>query len=193
LLVGGFDECTANSYAIMKRMGLWKIFPVNSMQILDYQNKGSLPGEGVAFFAITGMPEDLCRSRIAALETFYNPENSGEAGDRIVEFLKASGLKPVDIDLAVVGMNGDRTGDRFYIDTLQHGGLKCGYAVFKHLCGEYDTASSFGLWLASEIIHAGKVPSTVFRAGPTPGKIRNVLLYNHLRGMNHALYLLQSC
>jgi hypothetical protein len=64
---------------------------------------------------------------------------------------------------------------------------------FKHLCGEYDTASSFALWLASLILKQQHIPAQLLQGNKIPGAIHNILIYNHLRGINHSLYLLEQC
>jgi hypothetical protein len=66
-------------------------------------------------------------------------------------------------------------------------------AEFKHLSGEYDTASSFALWLAAEVIHKQQVPFWIRANEYKSGKLKNILIYNHLRGVNHSFYLLSAC
>jgi len=66
-------------------------------------------------------------------------------------------------------------------------------AGLKHLCGEYDTASSFALWLASEIILAQRVPESILLGDRLPVRLNNILIYNQLRGINHSMILVSSC
>jgi 3-oxoacyl-[acyl-carrier-protein] synthase II len=63
-------------------------------------------------------------------------------------------------------------------------------ANYKHLCGEYPTSSAFALWLASNIIDKGTVPTIVADTTIAPKK---VLIYNHYQRNYHSLMLLSAC
>jgi len=191
VLAGGFDELTSNSYAITRRLGLWRTHPVNTLRLLYDAGKGALPGEGVAFFLLTGKPGNENMARLDAMHTFYNPAGGAACGKQLEGFIRKAGLEPGDINLVMLGLKGDVSGDALYSEALRHAGLRTNLAAFKHLCGEYDTATSFALWLSAEILRTGAVPAQV-SMGPAPGSVKNILIYNHLRGHNHALYLLSA-
>ena len=82
--------------------------------------------------------------------------------------------------------------DQVYNDVRNQLFMKKPQAWFKHLCGEYQTASSFGLWLAAMILKNGQVPETVLLDGTPPIKLRNILIYNHYRNLDHSLMLVSS-
>jgi hypothetical protein len=65
-------------------------------------------------------------------------------------------------------------------------------AGFKNLCGEYHTASAFGLWLASNIIKHQIVPEVCMFKGNSPSSIKNIILYNHFAGQQHSLMLVSE-
>jgi 3-oxoacyl-[acyl-carrier-protein] synthase II len=172
---------------------LWKTHPVNNLELIQYDNKGSLPGEGVAFYLLSGIKRDSHTAMIKSLKTFYKPQDYYMVGTEIIQFLAESDMKTGDIDLVVFGINGDVINDRVY-DHLMHKELRdlpCAY--YKHLCGEYDTSSAFALWLSSMILKDQNVPDDVRIGKDSPKKIENILIYNHLRNSNHALYLLSRC
>jgi 3-oxoacyl-[acyl-carrier-protein] synthase II len=193
ILAGGFDEITANSYAITKRLGLWKNPPVNSSSLAQYRNRGSLPGEGVAFFMLSGKKSVNDLAGLKSVKTFYKPEDHLAVEQYIRQFIGDAGVKIRDIDLVMLGINGDASADKAYYQLMEStlNGLPCAY--FKHLCGEYDTSSSFALWLASMVIKRQQIPACIHLGNGLPGNINNVLIYNHLRGVNHVLYLLERC
>ena len=93
----------------------------------------------------------------------------------------------------VNGLNGDEEGDRVY-HSMINGILKnsC-HTRYKHLCGEYDVANAFGLWLASKIVKTQTVPETVLVQNAPEGEIKTVLVYNHFRSSYQGLFLLESC
>jgi hypothetical protein len=65
---------------------------------------------------------------------------------------------------------------------------------FKHLCGEYDTATSFACWLASKILTTQVVPDYLYITTETqqirPSTVRHILLYNNYFDLNQSLMLL---
>jgi 3-oxoacyl-[acyl-carrier-protein] synthase II len=193
ILTGGFDEITPNSYAITKRLGMWKNKPVNNLRLYDYNSRGGLPGEGVAFFMLGGSKSKNDYAILKSLKTFYKPHDNSAILRTTRQFLDESGILPEAIDLVILGLNGDSRYDSIYYYLMQN--VFCGlpYTAFKHLCGEYDTASSFALWLASVILKGQKVPAAVSLGNKMPESLNRILIYNHLRGSNHALYLLERC
>jgi 3-oxoacyl-[acyl-carrier-protein] synthase II len=178
ILAGAFDEITINSYDITKRLGLWE---------------STIPGEGVAFFLLSGKRQSNSMAQLNALHTLFNPEKENVVEKEMHKFIKNAGLSVRDIDLIVMGMNRDPLTDGYYKHLM--GGMFEGKPVaeFKHLSGEYDTASSFALWLAAEVIHKQQVPFWIRANEYKSGKLKNILIYNHLRGVNHSFYLLSAC
>jgi 3-oxoacyl-(acyl-carrier-protein) synthase len=193
ILAGGFDELTPGSYAITRRLGLWKTKPVGSLSLLTCTGTGTLPGEGQAFFLLSGKkgPKDL--ARLISVRTLFAPANCEQVEEEILNFVSEAGLSLSDIDLAILGMNGDRSTDFYYHHLMKDRFRDTPSAGFKHLCGEYDTASSFALWLAAEVIHAQHVPESVLLHDRLPGRLNNLLIYNHLRGINHSMILVSTC
>jgi 3-oxoacyl-[acyl-carrier-protein] synthase II len=178
ILAGAFDEITVNSYDITKRLGLWD---------------KAIPGEGVAFFMLSGRKQLTSMAQLMALHTLFNPENEKRVEKEMHNFIKNAGLSVQDIDLVIMGMNGEPVTDGYYKNLME--GIFEGKPVarFKHLCGEYDTASSFALWLAAQVIHKQHVPGWIMANELKTGKPQNILIYNHLRGVNHSFYLLSAC
>ena len=178
ILAGAFDEITTNSYDITKRLGLWE---------------SAIPGEGVAFFMLSGKRQANSIAQLSALQTLFNPEKETTVEKEMHSFIMNAGLSTHDIDLVVMGINGDPLTDVYYkylMDGIFEGKPVAG---FKDLCGEYDTASSFALWLAAQVIHKQHMPEWIRVNEFKPGKLKNVLIYNHLRGVNHSFYLLSAC
>jgi 3-oxoacyl-(acyl-carrier-protein) synthase len=178
ILAGAFDEITTNSYDITKRLGLWD---------------STIPGEGVAFFMLSGKRQTNSMAQLNALYTLFNPEKENVVEKEMHKFINNAGLSAQDIDLIVMGINGDPLTDGYYKHLMD--GMFEGKPVakFKHLSGEYDTSSSFALWLATEVIHKQQIPEWIRANEYKPKKLKNLLIYNHLRGVNHSFYLLSAC
>lgn len=191
VLLGSMDEMTPNTFTILQRLGHYKQKPVNNLNLLNDHSRGSIAGEGSAFFLLSGNPGQKNYAKIDALVTLYKPQTKN-IPNHIVAFLEKSGKNPEDIDLVIMGLNGDPSNDAIY------SGIRTGLfknrpqAAFKQLCGEYHTASAFGLWLTAMILKNGRIPENVLIDGISTGKLRNILIYNHYRNLDHSLMLVSS-
>lgn len=193
VLTGGMDELTSQSFIITSRLGFWKKQAICNLRLLDYKSKGSLAGEGIVFFALGNRKNDKTLAKISAVTTLYKPQSPDIVKREISRFVRQTMGDAGNIDLVILGMNGDPVQDEIYrqVKSSLFNQVPCAY--YKHLCGEYDTSSSFALYLASMIIKEQHVPEVLKCDDRPVGKIRNVLLYNHLRNVNHAMLLISSC
>lgn len=193
LLIGGLDELTSDSFAITARLGFWKKKPIDSLYLLEDKSRGSLAGEGAAFFAISSKRNETTYAEIGIPGTFYKPGSYSDIENRITVFLQKNGIRNNNPDMILMGMNGDNSSDQIYYHLKENlfRGIPCGY--YKHLCGEYDTSVSFAAFLASQIIRNQSLPAMMRLDEKPAGKIENILIYNHLRGINHSLLLISSC
>jgi 3-oxoacyl-(acyl-carrier-protein) synthase len=191
VLLGGVDEMTPNTFAILQRLGQYKQKPVKISNLLQDSSRGAIAGEGAAFFMLSGIPGTKNYAKIQAIDTFYKPETD-QIPSIIEGFLQRSGVTIDEIDLFLIGMNGDPANDKVY-EGVRTGLFKdTPQAIFKNLCGEYQTASSFGLWLASIILNDGRVPDAIRLNGKEPGIPRNIVIYNHYQNLDHSLMLVSS-
>lgn len=191
VLLGGMDEMTPNTFTILQRLGHYKQKPVNNLELLKDHSRGAIAGEGIAFFLVSGNPGTKNYAKIEALDTFYKPKQESVKA-HISSFLEKNGKKPDQIDLVLMGINGDPANDRVYGDIRENLFTKNNQGWFKHLSGEYQTASSFGLWLAAMILKNGIVPESIRLKGNFSMKPANILIYNHYRNLDHSLMLVSS-
>jgi 3-oxoacyl-[acyl-carrier-protein] synthase II len=190
VLVGAVDEITDTSHTLLSRMGLYRQDPVSSRDLFVTRSRGTIAGEGAAFFLLTGQPSPADNARLEAITTFYNPGNITETERSISSFLASQSIDIDDIDLIITGRNGDEKNDRIY-DQLEQSVLKGPLAInYKHLCGEYPTSTAFALWLATNILKTGQLPTSIeVRAA----SIRRILIYNHNHNRHHSLFLVSAC
>lgn len=189
VLTGGIDELTAPSFGIMQRMGCWKRKPLPSLQLFSDTTRGTIAGEGAAFFFLEKEKKENGYAVLKGVETLFDPAGSAEVSAWISRFLAQYGLKPTDISLLITGMNGDPAQDRIYHELIRTRFSGVPLACFKHLCGEYMTASSFGTWLGAMILKYGSVPDVVAMNEP-PRTLDHILVWNHYRQTHHSLILL---
>src|SRR5690606_2608455 len=152
VLVGGIDELTDASFALLSRFGLYKKNISSGNSLYGGAAKGTIAGEGAAFFLLAAASSGNDYAKLDGLYTFYKPRDMMEIEKNIQSFLTAHAINMEDIDLVITGQNGDAYEDAVYMQLAQTVFNGKASARFKHLCGEYPTATSFALWLAANII-----------------------------------------
>ena len=193
VLVGSIDEVSELSYAVLNRFGMFKSMPVSNLELFSSNTKGTIAGEGAAFFLLTSQSTENDLAQLDAVATFYKPKDIGEIEDHITRFLDSQPVSIDEIDLIITGKNGDIKNDSMY-DRLSGSLLENKEIInYKQLCGEYPTSASFALWLAANIIKTGVVPAATGYEGSLKNKIKNVLIYNNYQNIYHSLFLVSSC
>ncbi|MES1221341.1 MAG: beta-ketoacyl synthase chain length factor [Bacteroidota bacterium] len=191
VLVGSVDEIINASHTLLSRFGLYKREEISNTELYSSKTKGTIAGEGAAFFLLSGKPNGNDYAELCVMTTFYKPDNEKEIEEQILSFLKAQSVNIDEIDLVITGRNGDTKHDEVY-DALGDSVFKNIDAVnYKHLCGEYPTSSAFALWLAANIIKRNEIPPVI--GSPKKQKIKTVLIYNNYLGIHHSLFLLSAC
>jgi len=156
--------------------------------VLNSNSKGIVFSEGATFFALE---KDRKESTYAKVEdiVLHNVLKESEVESFVTEFLKSNNLVIEDIDAVVFGNNGDITFDLYY-DIATSIFKHTPQLFYKHLCGEFNTASGFGLWLASHVLKNQEIPEIVQMNKMTQKSYSKVLLYNQYQGKDHSLILL---
>jgi 3-oxoacyl-[acyl-carrier-protein] synthase II len=192
VLVGGVDEMTETYYAITKRLAFWKPDVTNHLSLIQSNTRGAIPGEGAAYFVLS-QEENLDNyAELKDTSTLYKPQSFEEVEQYLNKTLERNNLSKEDIDLVIYGISGDFKSDKVY-HYLSEGLFKnINSAYFKHLSGEYPTSVSFGLWLGAKALKHQSVPPIVRLKTQNEKEIRNVLIYNHYRDLNHSSFLLKK-
>jgi 3-oxoacyl-[acyl-carrier-protein] synthase II len=190
ILVGGVDELTPNLFKILKQIGQWKKENISNLDLLKYKSKGTIAGEGSSFFMLGNKKTASTYGKIKAIKTFYQPTGSEAIENKLNDIVAEAKLNISDIDLVVFGLNGNAEDDAIYQNLAERALKGKNQAYFKHLCGEYHTASAFGLWLAAKILKTQTVPEVCRYNYTSDRTIKNILIYNHYFGINHAMYIL---
>lgn len=189
ILVGGTEEMVDTSFTVLTRLGLYKRFPVNNLALYDTESKGTIGGEGAAFFLLTDKASTDNLAELTAVKTLYKPANIKAS---IEAFLAENSINITDIDLVITGKNGDVNNDAIYQDLTGSLFKDTVIANYKHLCGEYPISSSFGLWLAANIIKKRVIPAAIIQTDSTIIAPKRVLFYNHYQGKYHSFMLVSS-
>jgi len=192
VLIGGADEMSRHYFDITKKTGWWKKNGIPNSKLLESESEGALCGEGVSFFVLSSQVKDTSFAELKALKMIYKPEGIEKISTDLDGFLKEQKLEPEDIDLVITGNSGDYSGDAVYYQLLNKRFPNTPSAYFKHLTGEYQTASSFAFWLASNIIKHQDYPEFIQLNDKKANKLNNILIYNHYFNINHSFMLLSS-
>ncbi|MEO8066704.1 MAG: beta-ketoacyl synthase N-terminal-like domain-containing protein [Flavobacteriales bacterium] len=188
VLVGGADVITADFVTTQKLSGLWKQRNVNNLEVLQSGDAGALAGEGSAFFVLDSEPAGKDPVEVVAAQMVFG-EDDMEA--RVIGMLDMAGLAVGDVDLLVLGCNGDAVEDRAYAST-QALFPRAAVAAYKHLTGEYYTANAQGAWFAwSALVNGGPPKECLLRAGSS-GPIRTVLFHDRFQRKDNSLILLRK-
>lgn len=194
VLAGCYDEMTDTCFEIMQRLGFWKKNLDNSCHLYENPSSGSAAGEGTAFFMLSNrLPANTLPIKLSGVRSFRVPADHVSLL-REVELLLANGEKTSsDIDLLLLGNNGDASGDLMYRQLIEYFPRNKGYCFFKNLCGEYPTSSAFALYLAFNLLKSQHIAEGIIHRGNMPGNITNVLIYNHYQKVSHSLMLCSLC
>jgi len=190
-LVGGFDELTDDYFIIKSKVDYWKKAPVNSLELISKTDTaGTIAGEGSSFFVVSNEESNALCS-IAGIKMLQNP-NEETLRKAVDELLQQNNLNKSDIDVLLAGMNGDANAQELYTPIIETTAPQTSIATFKHLCGEYETATGFALWLACQLITRQEVPEAIMYRKGSNNKIKYVLILNHSVFRNVSLTLVKA-
>ncbi|MBM1105516.1 beta-ketoacyl synthase chain length factor [Aurantibacter crassamenti] len=192
ILVGGVDELVDHHENTHRFIGHIKKTPVHTNALLTSKSKGAVFSEGANFFLLSNEKTNSVYSQLIALKTF-NTIALERIESLATDFLSENNLSIKDIDLIVMGNNGDIEFDAYYDELSNNIFKETPQAYYKHLSGEFDTASAFGFWLANKILKNQNIPKAVQMNSIQPEKLQTILLYNQYRGENQSFVLLKGC
>jgi 3-oxoacyl-[acyl-carrier-protein] synthase II len=188
VLVGATEEMVDTSFKVLTRLGLYKRHPISNLDLFKERSKGTIGGEGAAFFLLQDKPSVESLAELSALKTLYKPQSIAES---IAGFLSENDLAVNDIDLVITGRNGDTRNDEIYDGLGASMFRNIAVANYKHLCGEYPVSSSFALWLAVNMLKNKTVPPVILEKG-TVRSPKKILIYNHYLQKYHSLMLVSA-
>ncbi len=168
-----------------------KKLPSKASIFLKDNQPGSIGGEGSIAFVIDNNKTEKSYAALDAQTTFYRPNSEDAIVTKIDEFLASYNLSRSDIDVVVSGNNGNPEHDA-PLNTVLKGFSDAVHAGFKNLCGQFDTSTAFGMWMAVKILKEQHIPDVV-KLNDASRAINRVLLINHNNNQNYALQLFSKC
>lgn len=189
VLVGAADEQTDRTmelYCLNNTIKKEENLPAD---YLHSETDGVIWGEAAAFFVLG---KDKTENSYAKLKDIQiiNRLDIEEIQSFMTDFLAKNNLTNENIDAVILGFSGDAKSDVYYnkaMDLFQNSAL----LYYKHLSGEFNTASGFSIFMACHILKEQQIPEIMMINSEKKTEIKNILLYNHLAGSDHSLVLLE--
>jgi|SRR5690554_3120661 len=192
ILVGGIDEIAEYTHKLYQAIGHIKEDGEADYNILENRSKGSVAGEGAVFFVLSNEKKESTSAEVVDTHIINNLKVNGVNGF-IGDFLQHNNTKLEEIDAVILGNNGDIDFDLYY-DEAEKLFESSKILYYKHLFGDFMTAPSVSVWLASNMLKKQQIPNILYKIDKTRSSkpLRNVLIYNQYRGKNHSLILMKN-
>lgn len=189
ILVGSTDEQTDRTmelYRLNKTIKKEENLPVD---YLKSTTDGVIWGEGASFFVLGKSKTENSYAQLKDIQ-ISSRLDLNETQQFVEDFLAKNNLSANEVDAVILGFSGDAKSDVYYtkaMDLFQNSAL----LYYKHLSGEFNTASGFSTFMACHILKNQEIPQIMMINDFKKGEIKNILLYNHLGGNDHSLVLLE--
>jgi hypothetical protein len=187
-LVGGVDEISEYNYTIEGLAGAFKDEIISTFELLDSKTKGTIAGEGAAMFIVNNNSEGAVAS-VKGIKTIHTSDSTIVKAQLAI-FLKEHLPTNESIDLLLSGKNGDVRLNAYYEMCVNELPQNTPITYYKHLTGDFATASAVALWLASTIVSNNSMNAILqIHTHQTP---KNILLYNTYKGKQHSFILVSK-
>lgn len=190
VLVGSTDEQTDRTMELYCLNNTIKKETDLPADYLHSTTNGVIWGEGASFFVVGKEKTENAYAKLTDIK-ISNRLDLNETSDFIKDFLAKNNLSVQDIDAVILGFSGDADSDVYYtkaMDLFPDSAL----LYYKHLSGEFNTASGFSTFIACHILKEQQIPGVMMINPVKKEGVKNVLLYNHLAGSDHSLVLLEK-
>ncbi len=177
VLVGAYEETGEFNYASMLQANELKQQPCNNLETFNYENDGNILGEGAAFFVLENEKRENTYGKLIGFHTFLSGDDSNIPSKEIELFFQKQGITLSDVDIVLTGINGKETYDKSLLAVTEKLFPASTIAAFKHLCGEYMTASAFAFWLVAKMLKTNSIPDVLVLKNANR-KPKTILIYN---------------
>jgi 3-oxoacyl-(acyl-carrier-protein) synthase len=191
LLVGSIDEISDYNYNINFLGGSFKSESTNSETLLNSDSPGTVSGEGAALFVVESEISENSVAQVLDVGQITYATYT-ELVACLHNLLEKNRIMVKDIDTVILGYSGNNRNDHWYSQLYQELFLHTSVYSYKNLTGDYPTASGFATWLAVQLFAGKEIPSALLHHAPHVRKSKNILIYNHYKGVQHGFVLLTA-
>lgn len=182
-LLGAADEISPYHYNIESLGGWYKNEDCKASQLFNSVTPGCIAGEGAAMFLVNNNSFNAL-AHVTAISTFHS-EDVNLVTLRMKNFLDLHLPEDDTIDLILSGENGDIRMLHYYESCEALLNKDIPVVRFKHMTGEFATASGQALWLACYIFQHQIIPAHMLKKNIPFTSVRNILIYNNYKGYQH--------
>lgn len=186
-LLGAVDDISTNNYYTEEKAGWYKKEDISNKILYETNSPGSIAGEAATMFLVNGN-EIGSIAKIYAVDTLHH-EDESVMKEKIKDFIEKNLPSGEKIDLLLTGENGDNRLLKYYSSCESVINDDVTVARFKHMSGEYPTATAMGLWLCCRILQNQSIPFHMIKRKGSTVDYKKVLIYNNYRGIQHSFIL----
>lgn len=190
ILVGSTDEQTDRTMELYKLSNTIKKEENLPVDYLNSKTDGVIWGEGSSFFVLGKEKTESTYAKLTDIQ-IINQLDLNETQKFVEDFLIKNNVAIQDIDAVILGFSGDSESDVYYKNASEIF-PNSSQLYYKHLSGEYNTASGFSTFMACHILKNQEISEVMMINNVKKESIKNILLYNHLGGNDHSLVLLEK-
>lgn len=187
-LLGGVDEISAYNYNIDNLGGWFKNGSFSSHDLFVTDGAGTLAGEGSAMFIVNN--EEIAAEAFVQDANTLHTDSEQDVAARLEYFLEKNLANSNEIDLLLSGENGDSRFKKYFETCESILRKNVQVARFKHMSGEYATASSMALWLSCQVLREQQLPTHMIKKRNSNKIYKRILIYNNYKGNQHSFILL---
>jgi hypothetical protein len=189
-LLGGVDEISSFHYNIETLAGFYKKEEISGKLLYQTNTPGLVAGEGSAMFVVN-KNKNSAIAKITAIATIHST-NIELVQQQLSKFLQNNLETETAIDLFLSGENGDNRTLPFYTACEALLADDTPIVRYKHMTGDYATASALALWYACRFLQNQQVPDQMFKKKAAKKVYQNILLYNNFKGQQHSFMLISK-
>jgi hypothetical protein len=191
-LLGAVDEISSYNFNIDYLGGWYKKETLSNLDLYQADSIGSIAGEGAAMFLVNGN-KTSAQAAVEAIRILHGSEEDKVLKEfqKIWGHFNSGGNK---IDLLITGENGDNRLFHYYKACESILGKGATIARFKHMCGEFPTATAFAFWAGCRILEDQALPSHMIKTGPGQSgrTYKRILIYNTFKGQQHSFIVISK-
>lgn len=189
-LVGGVDEISSFHYNIETLAGSYKAEVISNKELYNVDSPGCIVGEGAAMFIINASSENAI-AKVAAISSLHSNDVK-LVKQQLISFLQKNLPQGEKIDAFLSGENGDNRTLPFYQACENLLDESASIIRYKHMTGDFATASALGLWYACDFIKNQHVPTHMYKKEASANSYYNILIYNNFKCLQHSFILISG-
>jgi len=192
VLVGSVDEVSPKITSFSYLNNFLKKEEIQNLELFDHNSAGTITSEGAFFFVLSAEKKINSKVEIVAISTFKEKDVLNISVE-IQQFLNSNNYTISDLDIVLLGKNGDLNQDVVYNHLAKELFSTSCILGYKHLAGDFNTVTGFAMWLTCKIFKNNHIPNVLKLNTNSCQNPKLGLLYNLSQdNTTHSLILLRK-